>query len=103
MVEGIGSNSQTGHCRGGGGGILFFTTQGNNFHVKLSPKERELFDDGQLIVRGNVKEGHRTFSAFQPKTFMLNFLKDVEILEHIEQESANTSIPAQDIWIVRKR
>jgi len=86
-----------------GGGILFFTTQGSNFRVKLSASEQNLFDKGQLIVRGNVKEGHRTFSAFQPQTFMLHLLKDVDILEHIEPESHNASIPAQDIWIVRKR
>ena len=87
----------------GGGGILFFTTQGSNFRIKLSSSEQDLFDKGQLIVRGNVKEGHRTFSAFQPKAFMHQLLKDVEILEHIQPESHHASIPAQDIWIVRKR
>lgn len=69
----------------------------------MSASEQTQFDKGLLIVRGNVKEGHRTFSAFQPKAFMHQLLKDVEILEHIQPESHHASIPAQDIWIVRKR
>jgi len=75
----------------------------NNKNDFWSAHEQAQFDKGLLIVRGNVKEGHRTFSAFQPKAFMHQLLANVDILEHIQPESHNTSIPAQDIWIVRKR
>ena len=51
-------------------GILFLTTQGENFKLKLTQTENETFDEGSLVVRGNVKEGHRTYSAFQPNKFM---------------------------------
>lgn len=84
------------------GGILFLTTQGHNFKVKLSLTENKRFDEGQLIVRGNVKEGHRTFSAFQPKTFMLNLFNSMKVLEHIEPKTVKSKVIPQDIWIVKK-
>jgi ubiquinone/menaquinone biosynthesis C-methylase UbiE len=47
------------------GGLLFLTTQGNAFKDKLTKTEKQDFEQGNLIVRGAVKEGHRTFSSFQ--------------------------------------
>ena len=84
------------------GGIMFLTTQGNNFIVKLTSAELERFNRGELVVRGNVKEGHRTFSAFQPKKFMEKLFENVEILEHIETKPENKSWLPQDIWIIKK-
>lgn len=84
------------------GGIMFLTTQGDNFKVKLLESELAKFNKGELVVRGNVKEGHRTFSAFHPKEFMRKMFKDVKILEHIEPLVERSSIP-QDIWIIRKQ
>jgi SAM-dependent methyltransferase len=84
-------------------GIMFFTTQGDNFRVKLSENEKVKYDNGELVVRGNVKEGHRTFSAFQPKQFMLDLFKDVTIESHlIRKPNKGKSLP-QDVWIIRKK
>jgi len=84
------------------GGILFLTTQGANFKVKLDSSEKARFEAGKLVVRGKVKEGHRTFSAFQPKEFMLQLFSEMEVLEHIELEYGKSKVVPQDIWIVRK-
>jgi len=84
------------------GGILFLTTQGDNFRNKLTSAEIERYDINELIVRGNVLEGHRTYSAFHPKKFMHKLFKKVEILEHIELPIKEGWIP-QDIWIIRKK
>lgn len=88
------------------GGILFLTTQGNNFKVKLNSSELTKFNDGQIVVRGEVKEGHRTFSAFHPPAFIKQLFHslDLEILEHIERKppESNGWLP-QDIWIIRKK
>ncbi len=84
------------------GGIMFLTTQGYNYRAKLLQSELEKFDRGEVVIRGNVKEGHRTYSAFQPKDFMLQLFEHVEILEHIETEPGNKSWLPQDIWMVRK-
>lgn len=83
-------------------GIMFITTQGDNFRVKLTDSELLKFNDNQLIVRGNVKEGHRTYSAFHPKGFMKNLFSNVEILEHIETKPEEGKGLPQDIWIVKK-
>lgn len=86
------------------GGIMFLTTQGDNFKVKLTDSELIIYNNGELIIRGKVKEGHRTYSAFHPKNFMEKLFCNAEILEHIETKPAKGAgwLP-QDIWIIKKR
>jgi len=83
-------------------GIMFLTTQGDNFKIKLTNAELNKYNDNQLIVRGNVKEGHRTYSAFHPQGFMRKLFSNAEILEHIEIKSETGDWLPQDIWIIRK-
>lgn len=84
------------------GGILFLTTQGDNYRVKLTAGERQRYDKNEIIVRGNVKEGHRTFSAFHPVSFMHKLFTNAEILEHIVREPEKGKWLPQDTWIIRK-
>ena len=84
------------------GGIMFLTAQGNNFRVKLTQQELKNYDAGNIVVRGKVKEGHRTFSAFHPNDFMKKLFEKVEILEHIETKPTKNLWLPQDIWMVRK-
>lgn len=84
-------------------GIMFLTMQGDNFKVKLTDKELIEFEKDMLVVRGKVKEGHRTFSAFHPKGFVLELFRDMEISEHIQIPNEKGRIPQQDIWIIRKK
>lgn len=84
------------------GGVLLLTAQGENFKVKLAPSELQDFEKGLLVVRGKVKEGHRTYSAFHPKEFLKKLFKDVNVEEHIVRQPTGTYIP-QDIWILRKK
>ncbi len=84
-------------------GIMFLTTQGDNFKVKLTESELTKYNANELIVRGNVKEGHRTYSAFHPKGFMLNLFENLEVLEHIENKPESGKWLPQDIWILRKK
>lgn len=81
-------------------GILLITTAGNAFKRKLTQKERLKFENGDLIIRGKVKEGHRVFSAFHPAVFIRKLFSGFEILNHIESEQVGNYIP-QDIWIIR--
>jgi len=85
------------------GGIMFLTTQGDNFRVKLTDHELVKYNNNELIVRGNVKEGHRTYSAFHPKGFMVKLFQNAEILEHIETKPESENRLPQDIWIIRKK
>jgi len=55
---------------------MLITTQGENFRPKLIEEERKKFDQGELIIKGNVKEGHRTYSAFHPDLFLELLFKE---------------------------
>lgn len=83
-------------------GILLVTTQGTNFKVKLTSNELSRFDSGRLVIRGNVKEGHRTYSAFQPPSFMKKLFAEFKILEHIERNPDMEGYLPQDVWIIQK-
>lgn len=84
-------------------GIMFITTQGDNYRIKLTDKELEKYNSGYLVIRGKVKEGHRTFSAFHPNNFITSLFNNVEILEHIETKPNEGKWLPQDIWIIKKR
>ena len=84
------------------GGILFLTTQGDNFKEKLTDSELIRYMNDKVVIRGNVQVGHRTYSSFHPKGFMYNLFSNAEVAEHIRPDKTkNKSLP-QDIWIVRK-
>ncbi len=83
------------------GGIIFLTTHGDNCKPKLSAKELGQYESGKIVIRGNVKEGHRSFAAYQPTEFMRKLFTEVEILEHVTKEPIGNYFPP-DIWIVRK-
>ena len=84
------------------GGIMMLTLHGDAFIPKLSAGELAEYNNGNIVVRGNVKEGHRTFAAFHPKEFTAKLFNQFDILQHISGQS-NTSKPQQDVWIVRKK
>lgn len=84
-------------------GIMFLTTQGDNFKAKLTDSELDAYLQNQIIVRGMDKEGHRTYSAFHPPVFMKNLFQNAEILEHIEINPEEFKAPPQDIWIIKKK
>jgi ubiquinone/menaquinone biosynthesis C-methylase UbiE len=85
------------------GGILFFTTHGNAFKQKLTDKELKKFIEGDIVIRGYVKEGHRTFTAYHPIKFMQNLFSSngLKVIQHVEQES-NNGKAQQDIWLLEK-
>ena len=83
-------------------GIMLLTTQGDNFKIKLTDLELKKYNNHQLIVRGQVKEGHRTYSAFHPQDFIKMLFKNAIILEHIKQKPIDKSWIPQDIWIIKK-
>lgn len=84
-------------------GIMLLTTQGDNFKEKLTDSELSTYNKGEIVVRGNVKEGHRTYSAFHPKEFMNQLFSKAEIIEHLERKPQSGRWLPQDIWIIRKK
>ena len=84
------------------GGIFFFTTQGANFIEKLAPDEKKTYLDGRMVVRGQVKEGHRTFSAFHPPEFIHLLVGHHVVLRHQTPPIQKGKATPQDVWIVQK-
>lgn len=83
------------------GGIILLTLQGNAFVGKLAENEVARFKRGELIVRSNTKEGHRTYGAFQPVSFVKEMVGFNKVLEHIPGDVKDGK-PQQDVWIIEK-
>ncbi|MEO1241389.1 MAG: class I SAM-dependent methyltransferase [Pseudomonadota bacterium] len=64
------------------GGVFF-----GAFHMRpapgqLLPGEQAQFDEGRLVIRGSVKEGSRTYTAYQPERYLREKLfRDFEVLQ----------------------
>jgi len=82
-------------------GIILITLQSNAFIDKLTSEEKVIYEKGDLVVRSRTKEGHRTFSAFQPTIFVEKMLGANKILDHIEGKKVDNK-PQQDVWIIQK-
>ena len=83
-------------------GLLLLTMQGENFKQKLSEQEKDKFDNGELVIRGNVKEGHRIYSAFHPDKFLEDLFSEMQVLEKIIKSPDGKSYIPQDTWILKK-
>lgn len=85
------------------GAKILITVHGDCFKIKLSKGERELFNNGNIIVHSYKKEGNRLFAAYQPPTFFKKLVvkKGFKIVKHIEGKVRNNK-PQQDVWILEK-
>ncbi len=80
------------------GGVLLLTLHGAGFRGKLTDPEAAEFDAGHLVVRGRVREGHRTFAAFHPEAWVRGWVKELEMIQHISGSSGE-----QDVYLLRRR
>lgn len=56
------------------GGAFIFTVHGAEQAQDLLPKEQKRFDGGELVVRGGVREGSRTYLAYHPDPYVQRVL-----------------------------
>lgn len=85
------------------GGLILLTVHGDKCTGGLSRQERSAYEAGQPVVRGMVREGSRTFIAYQSPRFMREvLLRNVEILLH-NPPDAPAPAGAQDLYLVRTR
>jgi ubiquinone/menaquinone biosynthesis C-methylase UbiE len=84
-------------------GVLMLTTHGNAYTTKLTNEEKSQFEQAKLVVRANVKEGHRVFAAFHLPVFMRELFEQYfTVLEHCEGKVVSWGIE-QDYWILEKQ
>lgn len=85
------------------GGLILLTVHGDQSTAGLSKQERAAYESGQLVVRGKVKEGSRTFVAFQSPRFMREvLLRNVDLVLHNPPDAPKLAGP-QDVYLVRTR
>lgn len=85
------------------GGLALITTHGPAYLVKLTPKEQIDYQQGKLIERGKVREGHRVFTAYQPPAYVRKLLQaDFKVANYIPGQPRQWGIE-QDTWIIQKR
>jgi len=68
----------------------------------LNETELKIYNADRLVVKGHVKEGHRTYTTYHPKAFMRKLFHKTEVLEHIEIKPEKGKYIPQDIWILKK-
>jgi SAM-dependent methyltransferase len=80
------------------GGVFLGTFHGAPAEGQLLPAERARFDSGELVARGGVAEGGRTFTAFHPERYLRERLfRNFDVLE------GPTPFFGQTLIVARKR
>jgi len=84
-------------------GVLLITTQGDFFRgLHLNQQEKTEYDQGKPVVRANVKEGLKWYSAFHPEAFVRNrLLAGMQIVMHKPGPVAEYF--EQDLWVATNR
>lgn len=82
-------------------GILLLTLHGEAFYDRLTEAEKKQFVAGDLVIKGNTKEGHRTYGAFHPVSFVRKLIGNHSLMEFVPGRNINGK-PQQDLWIIRK-
>jgi ubiquinone/menaquinone biosynthesis C-methylase UbiE len=84
------------------GGIFYFTAHGDITRKNLLENELAQYDKGELVERGNVKEGNRMFTAYHPSAFIHTLLSGkFKIVKHRKGVAKSWGLE-QDVWIVQK-
>jgi len=79
-------------------GLLIITTHGDTASNRLLSHEKQLYDLGTLVVRGDVKEGKKWYLAYHPKRFVTDdLLKGFDVVLHRQ------FYPTQDVWVARAK
>ena len=82
------------------GGLLIFTTHGEEKRYKLFGSELSAFDEGRLVVKANYIEGKKHTLAYHPNEYVeTRMLGGFDLLEHVDSDGEHGV--GQNIWIAR--
>lgn len=82
-------------------GVIIFTTHGDLCAKRLSATEKEKYDSGNLVVKDQIKEGKKHFSAYHPPEFIKKkLLKGYDVVKHVANSSSYQL--DQEVWVVKK-
>lgn len=84
------------------GGVVLFTTHGDACADRLLPGELKRYRAGELVVRGQVREGSKCFVAYHPPNYVREkLLADAQVLVHLPSPAAYQM--SQDVWVATKK
>jgi SAM-dependent methyltransferase len=79
------------------GGVVILTTHGDASAGRLLEAERKRYARGEIVVRGEVKEGKKWYLAYQPPAFMRGkLLAGLQVVSHARISDT------QDLWVAKK-
>lgn len=79
------------------GGLFISTFHGNSYRDHLSLEEQKKFDNGELVVRDNIREGKKNFAAYHGDLFVNNFLSPFSSFWCLDEPSMQ-----QTVWCALK-
>lgn len=79
------------------GGLFIGTFHGEKYRNQLTLREQKEFDAGQFVVRGNIKEGKKDYTAFHADEFIHHLLSP--FARHWQEPSA---VFRQTVWCAEK-
>lgn len=83
------------------GGHLYFTTHGDYFLQGLEPAERELFENGQPVIREQQQSGSNFCASFHPPKYVHETLgKNLTVVDFIPGSEHGWA--DQDVHLVKK-
>lgn len=83
------------------GGYIYLTTLGTTHRYRLSPREQELYDAGNLIIRQEHHPGKNFCLAFHPDSyFRKNMCGGFTIVDYIP--GGATDAARQDVYLLKK-
>ncbi len=83
------------------GGYLFFTTHGESSYLKLTKKERKVFDTGQVVVRFEEASGMNLCNAYHPQRYVQEKLAQGFAVKRFIPAGEQGAI-YQDAYLMRK-
>jgi SAM-dependent methyltransferase len=80
------------------GGLLIGTFHGGTFRDQLTLGEQRLFDSGKLVVRDNIREGKKDYTAYHSDDFIRHLLAPFNDVRRLDLVSGFR----QDVWTAVK-
>lgn len=80
------------------GGLFIGTFHGDFFRDQLTIEEQQRYDAGELVIRGNIAEGKKNFSAYHCDNALRRLLSPFAVAR-----KENVSGFSQSVWIAVKR
>jgi SAM-dependent methyltransferase len=83
------------------GALVVLSTHGERYAERLAPAEREVFDDGGLVVRWSAVAGTNLCTVFHPESYVRDSLARGWELVELVPEGARGN-PHQDLVVLRR-